>query len=48
MILIILLNRLWESMLLGTIPVLEKGIGLDKTVSIFVYASFLAELIINF
>jgi hypothetical protein len=26
--------RLWETMTLGTIPILEKGVGLDKTVSI--------------
>jgi hypothetical protein len=25
--------RLWEYLTLGTVPVLEKGIGLDKTVS---------------
>jgi hypothetical protein len=25
--------RLWEYLTLGTVPVLEKGVGLDKTVS---------------
>jgi hypothetical protein len=26
--------RIWEALTLGTIPVLEKGIGLDKTVRV--------------
>jgi hypothetical protein len=28
------LLRIWEALTLGTIPVLEKGIGLDKTVRV--------------
>ncbi|KAJ1443038.1 hypothetical protein B484DRAFT_31845 [Ochromonadaceae sp. CCMP2298] len=28
--------RLWETMTLGTVAVLEKGTGLDKSVSVYV------------
>jgi hypothetical protein len=25
-------NRLWETLYMGTVPILEKGVGFDKTV----------------
>ena len=33
------LYRLWETLTFGTVPVIEKGTGLDKPVSSYLYVN---------